>query len=188
MQRIRPIPFKRANFLNGTLLIRPKATWDKRGINKRTSLHRKTKTVDFKMLKLGLEACSMPDVNRGINDRDSEGDTPLHYTVSSGSEESTILLINHSVDVNSPNHPGRTPVNEAIRWHQHDLVKLLLDYGADPRIQDTDGHTALDHVREYDYEEGDVIHAHLITHLIIERYGVQIPHLVDKFITYMQNR
>lgn len=65
------------------------------------------------------------------------------------------LLLENGIDVNNKSNPEverRTPLHLAamIGSISPEVVKLLLDYGADPTIEDVHGKTALDYALEYD--------------------------------------
>ena len=54
------------------------------------------------------------------------------------------ILANGNLDVNEPTHEGGpTPLLLAIRWCHKEIVKSLLDSGADPNIADGEGLTPL---------------------------------------------
>ncbi|MGN7414046.1 ankyrin repeat domain-containing protein [Paenibacillus sp. SAF-068] len=69
-----------------------------------------------------------------------------------------LLLTRSDVDVNHINNLGWTALLEAVilgdggRRHQ-EIVALLLQYGADPKIADRDGVTPLAHARRHQYAE-----------------------------------
>ena len=78
------------------------------------------------------------------------GWTPLHYACSSPKPESVSmvrLLIEHHayIDAESPNKS--TPLMMAAQYGHTDLVKLLLDEGADPQLRNEQGLTAIDFAR-----------------------------------------
>jgi ankyrin repeat protein len=53
------------------------------------------------------------------------------------------LLREDRSQINEPNHYG-TPLHEASLWGHSDLVKLLLDFGADPLLTNVHGWNALE--------------------------------------------
>jgi ankyrin repeat protein len=53
-------------------------------------------------------------------------------------------LIQHGADVNARSNPGYTPLHLAVTNLCVETVKLLLENGADPKIRDDSGKTALD--------------------------------------------
>jgi len=70
--------------------------------------------------------------------------TPLHYAASKGHTAMMRLLIDNDayIDAESPN--GTTPLMMAAYYASHMAVKLMLEEGADPNLQNQDGQTALD--------------------------------------------
>ena len=77
-------------------------------------------------------------------DVNQPGWTPLHYAATKGHIEMMRLLIDNSayLDAESPN--GTTPLMMAAHYGTPMAVKLLLEEGADPRIQNKLGLSAWD--------------------------------------------
>lgn len=79
-------------------------------------------------------------------DVNKTGWAPLHYAASGGTEEhlriASYLLENHAyIDATSPN--GTTPLMMAAQYGSTDMVKLLLEEGADPTLKNRLGLTAV---------------------------------------------
>ncbi|BEU96765.1 ankyrin repeat domain-containing protein [Acidovorax sp. DW039] len=79
-------------------------------------------------------------------DVNKTGWAPLHYAASGGTEEhlriASYLLENHAyIDAASPN--GTTPLMMAAQYGSTDMVKLLLEEGADPTLKNRLGLTAV---------------------------------------------
>ncbi|XP_077297906.1 uncharacterized protein LOC143919454 [Arctopsyche grandis] len=79
--------------------------------------------------------------------RSNDGKTLLHF-VSSYTETSKILL-EKGFDPNEPDKYGDTPFMIAVRWRKHDLIELMLDYGANPNIRNKKGNTSLFDIVEH---------------------------------------
>ncbi|MFE7419635.1 ankyrin repeat domain-containing protein [Rhodococcus sp. NPDC057529] len=78
------------------------------------------------------------------------GGTALIPAAEHGHVETVRMLIEAGVPVNHVNDPGWTALLEAVVYgdgsaRYQDVVRLLLDAGADPAIEDADGRTALQH-------------------------------------------
>lgn len=91
------------------------------------------------------------DVNR-------EGWTPLHYAVSAPSEDGSdlkmvaLLLQHHAyIDAASPN--GTTPLMMAAQYGTRSAVELLIKEGADPKLKNQQGLTAVDFATKADRAE-----------------------------------
>jgi uncharacterized protein len=78
-----------------------------------------------------------------------KGWAPLHYAAANGHDDVVALLLDHSayVDAASPN--GTTPLMMAARGNHLTTMKILLDGGADPRLKNQIGMTALDFAKHY---------------------------------------
>ena len=62
-----------------------------------------------------------------------------------GNVELAVFLIRHNADVNSANDLGTTPLMYAILSQKIDLIKLLLENGAEKDVKERSGKTALDY-------------------------------------------
>ncbi len=58
------------------------------------------------------------------------------------------MFIDKGADVNLPTNKNYTPLMSAAKGGHIEIVKLLLDKGADPSTRDTSGKTALDYAIE----------------------------------------
>lgn len=91
------------------------------------------------------------DNNADVYARDSDGDTPLHCAAYAGLlEVARLLLLERNVDVNSRSEKGLTPLHQASEGGKEgnsDVVRLLLDHGADAQACNLDGQTASDVAR-----------------------------------------
>lgn len=88
------------------------------------------------------------DLARKLIDRGADvnktGWTPLHYAATGGHLAIMELLLEHHayIDAESPN--GTTPLMMAAQYGSIDAVKLLLAAGADPRLKNQLGLSAID--------------------------------------------
>ena len=69
--------------------------------------------------------------------------TPFYRAVQGGSAEILQSLYEAGSDVNAPNRDNYTPLMEAVRWSNYDLLDLLLSWGADPYFQNDYGDSAI---------------------------------------------
>nr|CAG8662855.1 2156_t:CDS:2 [Entrophospora candida] len=79
-----------------------------------------------------------------VNEIDSTGYSPLHYSALKGNFEICKILLDHGANVNviTPQLLS-TPLHRASVNNHVKVVNLLLSYGAKPELQDSDGQTAL---------------------------------------------
>ena len=106
-----------------------------------------TNTADETALMLAANANDLASANLLIEAGASVNRpnwTPLHYAASKGHTEMMRLLIENDayIDAESPN--GTTPLMMAAYYATPKAVKLMLEEGADPTLQNKDGQTALD--------------------------------------------
>ena len=107
----------------------------------------------------GLLDISKQLIARGA-DVNKPGWTPLHYAATRGHVAvMDLLLENHAyIDAASPN--GSTPLMMAALYGTASAVKLLLEAGADPLIQNEQGLTAIDFAhRDKRAESAEIIAA-----------------------------
>lgn len=77
-----------------------------------------------------------------------EGTTPLHYAMCGGYiETARTLLQEPGVSPSTVNNKGQTPLHLAAYYGHRDLVKHLLECGADPSVATEWGNTALTYAR-----------------------------------------
>jgi ankyrin repeat protein len=86
------------------------------------------------------------DHNADVHVCDADGDTPLHCASIAGRlEVARLLLLKLDIEVNSRNNEGSTLLHLASAGYEvgnPDIVRLLLDHGADAQARDLSGQTA----------------------------------------------
>ena len=105
-----------------------------------------TNTADETALMLAANANDLVSANLLIQAGASVNRpnwTPLHYAASKGHTAMMRLLIENDayIDAESPN--ATTPLMMAAYYATPNAVKLMLEEGADPTLQNKDGQTAL---------------------------------------------
>ncbi|QQR48845.1 ankyrin repeat domain-containing protein [bacterium] len=105
--------------------------------------------VEFNKINLIKLLLSRNDIN--VNAKNNEGRVALHYAAMLGQQDSVKLLLNNKgIDINAQDNHGRTVLFSIYKEHG-DLMKLLLESGANPFIKDNDGKTALDSAQENNF-------------------------------------
>ena len=106
-----------------------------------------TNTADETALMLAANANDLASANLLIEAGASVNRpnwTPLHYAASKGHTEMMRLLIDNDAYIDSESSNGTTPLMMAAYYATPKAVKLMLEEGADPTLQNKDGQTALD--------------------------------------------
>ena len=79
------------------------------------------------------------------------GDSPLHVAVRQGQiEDVRKLLIQQQLDVNILNSKHETPLHLVCSQRDSAIVQLLIAFGADPYVKDSDEKTAYSRIYWYD--------------------------------------
>jgi len=89
-------------------------------------------------------------IQKGANPniQDARGNTPMMIAVETGYTEGVQILIVYKANVNLANSSGETPLIRAVQLRKFDLVRILLDAGADPdRTDHISGQSARDYAR-----------------------------------------
>lgn len=98
-------------------------------------------------------ASSLVQNSAPINFRTPEGNTALHFAVSTGDHSLVRTLLQFDASVNIRNKRGLSPLHTAVNtWVFPNVVKMLLERGACPNVQDYAGFTPLHHIRTWEKE------------------------------------
>ena len=114
--------------------------WPKTDVNK---LNAQGESVLMLASLKGQPAFVSKLIKKGA-DVNKPGWTPLHYAASGGYASVIAMLLENSayIDAESPN--GTTPLMMAAMYGSEESVNLLLQEGADPKLKNQQGLTALD--------------------------------------------
>ncbi|KAM3207144.1 hypothetical protein ACQJBY_062388 [Aegilops geniculata] len=86
--------------------------------------------------------------------KDAKGDTVLHFAACKGSLEICKFLVEESgLDVDSASKTGETPMVYAALAGKVQVMRYLLDHGADPAVRDDNGSTPLHYAAEEGHHE-----------------------------------
>ena len=111
-----------------------------------TKLHRAAEHGDIEKAREALKDLSGSSKSRGeqLNLLDREGYTPLGYAARTGDLEIVKLLVKTGASVDVAENPGGwTPLLQATDQHHADVVRFLLEHGANPNIKTRLGKTPL---------------------------------------------
>jgi conjugative relaxase-like TrwC/TraI family protein len=73
-----------------------------------------------------------PQRRTGLNAADDDGNTPLHLACYKKNREAVVALLDAGAAVEAGNRMGITPLMDAVRAGDTDIVAVLVDRGADP--------------------------------------------------------
>ena len=98
---------------------------------------------DFKRVEYLLDTLKVD-----VNELSPDGESALHVAAIKGNPETARLLLSHGAIVDSRSPSGKqrsmTPLHWATYGGHVEMVKILLQYGADPHLKDETGLTAVD--------------------------------------------
>lgn len=85
-----------------------------------------------------------------VNEPDADGLTPLHMACINKNYDGAKELLEAGAHVDPQDKWGNTPLNRAVFEHDSaNLVRLLVDHGADPTIENHYGHSPLSEAKRY---------------------------------------
>lgn len=102
------------------------------------------------IVRLLLEAGAQVDSRNKSTTTGGRGGTPLQCAAFWGRLEIAKMLIEFGADVNAKSDDNVTPLHEAVRLGNVDIVKLLLEHRARFDIRDKFGDTAVDRCKKVD--------------------------------------
>ncbi len=100
-----------------------------------TALHAAAAAGAHNALAALLEAVPARAGSSGASPRDHQQRTPLHVAVAAEHAGSVQVLLQFQADVAVVDANGQTPLSLASRQGATDLVKLLLEHGANGNVQ-----------------------------------------------------
>ncbi len=82
-----------------------------------------------------------------FNEKNNRGFTPLIYAARRGLTEHAKQLVRFTADINGQSLKGNTALHFAVSRNDVDMVKTLLDLGADRKIKNASGYSPMDRAR-----------------------------------------
>ena len=97
------------------------------GVSKDVSNYEGMKVFHLVALSRNLEIMKLFLNENNVNERNSQGETPLHLSVISGSEEAVNFVLNLGANLLSIDNNEETPLDLAFLWKHEKLVSILKD-------------------------------------------------------------
>ena len=91
----------------------------------------------------------------------NEGWSSLHFAAHCGDPNIIDLILPHVSDIGSKNADGATPLIIAVRHRNLQIVKQLLEWGANPLTKDNNGHDSLYLASSRDSDVLDLLLSHV---------------------------
>jgi ankyrin repeat protein len=95
---------------------------------------------NFAILKILTKHTNPNDLNQ----KNSEGNTAIHFAVENNDVEILKYLISNKAEINVVNNLGHSPLYKAVTLGNVEIVGILLKEGADPNSEDIKGNTIID--------------------------------------------
>jgi ankyrin repeat protein len=110
------------------------------GVNGPTSLHLASSDhlTDAEKLSVAMKLKGRMEALQ----YDSFRRTELHFLAKRGEIQTALWFIKHGVQINARNSDGETALHVAAKHRQREFVKMLLNQGADAKIEDCKGNSA----------------------------------------------
>lgn len=107
------------------------------------ALHLLVRDRDLTWLNFLLARGARPDI------QNNQGDTPLTLAAQLGWADGAQVLLARRASVDLPNGRGETPLILAVQKRDLNMVRILLDKGANPKRTDSvAGYSAIDYARQ----------------------------------------
>jgi len=102
-------------------------------------LHQAARTGDVAQIEAILAASPS-----AVDDSSDSWGTPLHIAAEAGQTRACALLLDRGAQIEACcRNLDATPLSYAVKYKHPDVVRLLLERGADPNVSDEDGVTPL---------------------------------------------
>lgn len=98
---------------------------------------------DAQALRSWVPMTITEDISAGLDIQFHGGRTLLHFAALEGLKAAAKRLVNVKAILNARNDSGRTPLYDACWGERIDIVRILLEAGADSKIFDNDGWSPL---------------------------------------------
>ena len=153
------------------LLLRHGAEVNRRDKNNETPLHWAIRRNQFELAEILLEHGADAIVEN------NQGQMPLHIlsesdTYSRDNVQNLVLsLLRHGAKVNNRDQNNQIPLHLAIRRNRFELVKILLEHGADAIAENNEGQTSLHILSESDINSRDDVQN---LALLLLRHGAKV--------------
>lgn len=146
-----------------SLFLNRKLDIDSRDQNGATALH-EAMLDDSYSSKYKIE--DLVKFGADINARDHAGQTPLHYAAARGNKNDGLKsLLEKSVSINAADKQGATPLHLAAARGDQDVVKHLLQNGANATILTKEGKSVGDYAEAHGHEYlAQVLRAETVRH------------------------
>ena len=103
------------------------------------ALHIVTQRRDLTWLKFLVQK------GADVNQRDNKGISPLQLATQLGWAEGVAFLVSQDAQLDDPDIAGETPLISAVHRRDTELMRILLEGGADPDRADNSGRSARDY-------------------------------------------